>query len=246
MVTALAEAAGRETLHFRIRFDEARPRPEEVEVVLGYTAGRVPEVVQEAVGELLASPEKLWSIEGGCVVYPSARVDRAAHRIQVEAQSFETGKIVAGQLDRAEGVAVFLCTAGPGVEGLSRGLMSSGDPFKGYVADTVGSLVVEKAMDEVQDRLESLMLSRGLRITNRYSPGYCGWKVDEQQKLFRLLPHGFCGVTLTESSLMRPVKSVSGLIGIGAAVRRAPYTCKLCDLEDCLYRRRQQPPPEAA
>jgi hypothetical protein len=36
---------------------------------------------------------------------------------------------------------------------------------------------------------------------------------------------------------MQPIKSVSGVIGIGRAVRRVPYTCRLCELEDCLYRR---------
>ncbi len=149
------------------------------------------------------------------------------------------GQIVSGQLGRSEGAAVFLCTAGPGIGELSRHLMSSGDPFTGFIADTIGSLVVERAMDRVQGRLEQFVGTLGLRITNRYSPGYCGWHVQEQQKLFRLLPAGFCGVSLTGTSLMQPIKSVSGVIGLGPAVRHSPYTCRLCELEDCLYRRLQ-------
>ena len=241
----MSDSPGREVLHLRLRFDEARPPAGDVETVLGYAAGRAPEPVQEAIGELLASAEDVWSIEGGCALYPSVQVETSAHRLLVDGIVFEVGQIVSGQLGRSEGAAVFLCTAGPGIEWLSRRLMSSGDPFTGFIADAIGSLVVERAMDRVQGCLEELVGGRGLRITNRYSPGYCGWQVQEQQKLFRLLPAGFCGVSLTDSSLMRPMKSVSGVIGLGAAVRHSPYTCRLCDLEDCLYRR-LQPPVEPA
>ena len=57
------------------------------------------------------------------------------------------------------------------------------------------------------DRLERYVAPEGLRITNSYSPGYCGWNVSEQHALFSLLPEGFCGVRLCESGLMLPIKS---------------------------------------
>jgi hypothetical protein len=224
-------------LHFRFSFAELRPRAEEISLVLGYPAGEVPEVVLESIEQVARLGEAPWSIEGGCVLLPEVRVDRAGHRLQADGVTFETGKIVTGQLSRSTGLAAFLCTAGSGIEELSRALMGGGDPFTGFVADTMGSLVVEAAMDRVQDGLEAQLRQRGLHITNRYSPGYCEWHVSEQQKLFRLLPPGYLGVRLTDTSLMRPIKTVSGLIGVGPAVRRSPYTCSLCDLGDCLYRR---------
>jgi hypothetical protein len=236
-------AAGREVLHFRLGIDEARPGFADVESVLGYGSGRAPAPVHEAVAELLGSGAELWSIEGGCVLYPTVRIDAAAHRLVIEGVELEVQRVVAGQLGRSEGAAVFLCTAGPGISRLSRRLMAEGDPFTAFIADTVGSLVVERAMDVVQARLEQAMAARGLKITNRYSPGYCDWRVSEQQRLFRLLPAGFCGVRLTESSLMQPIKTISGVIGIGTAVRKVPYTCRLCELEDCLYRRLQAAAP---
>ena len=214
----------------------------DVEAVLGYARGAAPEPVSEGVAEMLASGEELWSIEGGFVQYPEVAFDDDAQSLSVGGQSFAVGRIVCGQLRRAAGVAVFLCTAGPGIEKLSRGLMSSGDPFTGYIADTVGSLVVERAMDLVHEQLQTAAAARGLHITNRYSPGYCGWKVAEQHALFRLLPPGFCGVSLSDSSLMHPIKSVSGVIGVGPNVRRNPYTCQLCEQDHCLYRSLQTEP----
>ena len=82
------------------------------------------------------------------------------------------------------------------------------------------------------------MAKEGLNITNRYSPGYCGWDVSEQQKLFFLLPENCCGIRLTDSSLMLPIKSVSGVIGVGKTVRKTAYKCAVCDKEDCYLRRR--------
>jgi hypothetical protein len=89
----------------------------------------------------------------------------------------------------------------------------------------------------MQDNLEKSAAESGLKITNRYSPGYCGWSVGEQHNLFSLIPYNYCGIRLTESALMDPVKSVSGIIGIGANVKSNPYTCKMCDMKDCIYRK---------
>jgi hypothetical protein len=48
-----------------------------------------------------------------------------------------------------------------------------------------------------------------------------------------------CGVMLTESSLMLPIKSVSGVIGLGPDVRHQDYTCGLCSYADCFRRKRK-------
>jgi hypothetical protein len=237
--SAPVRASGREILHVRLAFEDARPPAEDVCTVLGYAPGAAPASVRETVSALLACDDGLWSIEGGGAFYPAAAVDLEERRLVVDGVTLDIGRTVAGQLARAEGVLVFLCTAGPGIEERSRRLMAEGDPFTGFIADAVGSLVVDAAMDRVHDCVEALAGARGLRVTNRYSPGYCGWHVSQQQQLFRLLPAGFCGVSLSESSLMKPIKTVSGVIGLGSDARRNPYTCRLCDLGDCLYRRLQ-------
>ena len=104
----------------------------------------------------------------------------------------------------------------------------------------MGSEIVESAMDKIQDDLEQKMEADGLHITDRYSPGYCGWSVGEQHKLFSFFPDNFCGITLTASSLMQPIKSVSGVIGIGSNVRRKGYVCQQCDMVNCIYREKKE------
>jgi|GEM_PF-135854 len=48
-----------------------------------------------------------------------------------------------------------------------------------------------------------------------YSPGYCGWPLTGQQRLFAAFDPAEIGVTLTSSCLMCPLKSVSGVLVAG-------------------------------
>lgn len=237
MTTQVPGSTPGDVFHCHLSFAEARPTLADIEKVLGYPPGQASEPVVAASRELLHGTDDLWSIQGGYVAYSVIALDPSRHTVDIGGLTFDVGKVVAGQLAGAEAMAVFACTAGPGIEELSRRQLASGDPVTGLIADALGSLVVENAIDRVQSLLASAMETRGWRITARYSPGYCGWCVDEQKKLFRLLPPDFCGVNLTESALMHPIKSVSGFIGIGPRVTRWPYTCRLCELGDCLYRK---------
>ncbi|MCC8144566.1 MAG: hypothetical protein LUD02_05030 [Tannerellaceae bacterium] len=78
----------------------------------------------------------------------------------------------------------------------------------------------------------------GYSLTNPYSPGYCSWPVSDQHTLFSFLPAGFCGITLTGSSLMLPIKSVSAIVGVGEQIQRVPYGCSQCNMKDCYKRKR--------
>ena len=49
-----------------------------------------------------------------------------------------------------------------------------------------------------------------------------------------------CDIHLTDSCLMIPIKSISGVIGIGHNVRRRDYTCNLCGLNASCRRGRKQ------
>ena len=108
-----------------------------------------------------------------------------------------------------------------------------------YIADSLGSIIAEKTADCMEVALAEYIREKNWKHTNRYSPGYCGWHVSEQQKLFPLFPIAApCGIRLTDSSLMVPINSVSGVIGTGTNVRKLEYTCGLCTYENC-YRKRK-------
>lgn len=150
-----------------------------------------------------------------------------------------TSPIIMGQLRRAEAYAMFVATAGEEFEEFQRRLMADGDMVRVYIADALGSVIAERCADKMEEALQQQIDKLGWRHTNRFSPGYCGWHVREQQLLFSLFPgkNPPCGVRLTESSLMIPIKSVSGIIGLGKEARHLPYKCAFCNFKDCYKRR---------
>ena len=92
------------------------------------------------------------------------------------------------------------------------------------------------------DHLEAVVRTEagpGEGVTNRVSPGYCGWDVEDQHPLFAILGKGFLDVRLTDAALMVPLKSVSGVIGIGAGAERHEYACAVCPREECPTRGRR-------
>ena len=154
-----------------------------------------------------------------------------------ELPTFDMGKIVLRQLRASEAYALFVCTAGIEYEEFQQRLKTESDMVRVFIADALGSVIAEKCADEMENCLQLSINKLGWKHTNRFSPGYCGWNVSEQQKLFPLFDGYTCGITLTESSLMIPIKSVSGIIGLGREVRRLDYTCGLCDFKQCYKRK---------
>jgi len=189
----------------------------------------------DVFNEIMEEGKKFIHAQGGYSIIDN--IECFANKIRINETHFETGSIITRQMRDAEKVVIFACTAGPGVRETYDRYMGEGDLLKAFFADTLGTVAVEKAMDKIHDILKRSSQDAGLHCTNRYSPGYCGWTVGEQQKLWKFLPENYCGISLTESSLMLPIKSVSGIIGLGKHSRKNPYSCSICELDDCIYRR---------
>lgn len=168
-------------------------------------------------------------------------LDIEKETLTVQNTVFSIGKTIARQLRGSEAFAFFAATAGVEFEAFQHTLQLEDDMVKIYIADSLGSIIAEKAADCMENSLQAFIQSDGWQHTNRYSPGYCGWHVSEQQKLFSLFPVASpCGIELTDSSLMIPIKSVSGVIGIGSSVRKLEYTCGLCTYENCFRKRKRK------
>jgi len=174
-------------------------------------------------------------------VIAEANTHPSSEEIAAGGLHFQTGKIVHNMLKHSESYAVFIVTVGPGPEQLARKLLEKGEYLEGYMVDLLASALVDSVAGVVHEEIRKEALAGGTKVTNRYSPGYCSWDVAEQQKLFSLFPGGCCGITLSESSLMDPVKSISGLIGIGPQVKFNDYTCEICPMKECAFRS-QKPP----
>lgn len=149
----------------------------------------------------------------------------------------QPGRRISGYMNGASEIALFICTAGATFTNLSHAYQQNGDFLEAFVVESIGSATVENAMDKIQNSLEVEMVGQGKKITNRYSPGYCEWPLSGQRDLFAYIGEHPTGITLSESCLMQPIKSVSGIIGIGENVKKRPYGCQICNSTTCVYRK---------
>ncbi len=209
-----------------------------LERFLGYDKGPAPEPVVSYLDEAIASLAGFVEPRCALRILPSGSCSFNKRTITADGVAFQTQPIISKRLRLSESLAFFVCTIGPRLEQRARALMDEGKMLEGYLLDQVASELAEQAAEWIEKKLSEIVHPAGWKITNRYSPGYCKWSVAEQHKLFSFFPKHVCGITLTESALMVPIKSVSGVIGIGPSVRREAYECSVCDMTDC-FRRKQ-------
>ena len=223
--------------NYNFTFHELGITPGQVEEVMGYLAGQSPEPFPAMIASALDKGPGLCKIRGSILMSDNFIVNEEKGFFSIENAVFNVDQKMLHQLTRSEGCVIFICTAGPGIGAKSREIMATGDIMEGYILDVLGSVTVGAAIDKIEEVLETELRAKGFKVTNRYSPGYCGWALSEQRKLFSLFPNGQCGITLTDSCLMEPVKSVSGIIGFGQHVKKHLHECQLCELETCIYRK---------
>jgi len=184
-----------------------------------------PEWIDELLAECLskARPEPIAIYD-----FFKAAINPEKHEIELAEQTFQSGFMVE-RFKRAEELGLMIVTIGSQVEDLAEEHFSKNDALRGVVFDAIGSEYVESAADAVENMIEE---ERGYCMS-RFSPGYNDWDIREQAKLFSLVNGGSIGVTLNKSSLMKPEKSISAMIGLSD---REIKHCKNCSQRDCQYR----------
>ncbi|MCE5332646.1 MAG: hypothetical protein LLF95_10990 [Bacteroidales bacterium] len=176
-------------------------------------------------------------ITGGYVIKEIENLNIRTGKIGIENTELNLGRQICGYIKESTHIALFLCTAGEDFTRMTNALNEQGDIMEAYILDTIGSLTVERAMDKIQKHLLQSLLSERLKISNRYSPGYCNWPLTDQEILFDLIGQNPTGIMLNDSCLMTPRKSISGIIGLGKNLKHHEYGCKICTNNTCIYRK---------
>ncbi len=143
-------------------------------------------------------------------------------------------------------LALFAVTLGPVLSSRVTELFNAGDYAPGYMLDSVSSYAADKLAYLAAEHLEAELAGGeapavSCRVLS-YSPGYCGWHISGQKKLFEALYPEEIGITLNESCLMTPIKSVSGVLIAGPGeihefVNSYPF-CNTCAARSCIERMR--------
>lgn len=146
----------------------------------------------------------------------------------------------------ARRAALVAVSAGRACEEHARQLWQEAKPDEYFFLEIFGSAVVEHLMATLNGRICDQADREGLIALPHYSPGYTGWNIADQNKLFDLITAG-CRQTWPESlqvlssGMLKPKKSLLAIVGLAprssgaAAIQRVP--CETCGLPGCRYRR---------
>jgi hypothetical protein len=149
-----------------------------------------------------------------------------------------TSKTISYVLSNCEWVVVFLVTIGNDLEEESSKLIEKGEMLKATILDAIGTEAVEKTACNLQDAIEGIAKTMACQATLRYSPGYCDWDVNQQKVIFQAIDSTSLGVRLTKGCMMVPLKSISGIIGIGKLDKTKHPPCLTCSRKgSCPYKR---------
>jgi hypothetical protein len=161
-------------------------------------------------------------------VYIESFIDsRTEDTVKIDGISFRSC-LLSTNTESVHRLFPYIATCGTEIEQWASNIT---DPLNAYYADMIMQLALKSAVDELVKHLTDKRLHGKLSCMN---PGSLeDWPISEQKKLFSLFTDT-AGVKLTDSFLMIPVKSSSGIYFNSD---KKFVNCELCSRENCPSRR---------
>jgi len=148
---------------------------------------------------------------------------------------------------QARHVVLIAVSAGAECEEKARELWQDGKPDEYFFMEMFGSAVVEHLITVASGRICGWADANGMVALPHYSPGYTGWDVSDQNKLWEVIrpPNGQSlpgNLHVLDTGMLRPKKSLLAVIGVTANLEKARHLarlvpCENCSLPGCQYRR---------
>jgi hypothetical protein len=191
-----------------------------------------PERVREAAQTVRLLAEGVGSIR----YYP---YDSTTHTIIAESGDLSlTSDAICRHLAEAEEVAVMAVTVGSAVEEAIDSAFSAGEYSRALLLDAAATTATEACADYLNRTVTAEAKRRGLYTAFRFSPGYGDWDITVQSDIVRLSEGDSIGITVTESSMLIPRKSVTAVIPLRAQKAEAlAHGCSACTHQKCPSRK---------
>ncbi len=164
------------------------------------------EQIAQAEDELsrIIRPRRVWK-EFPCIV--------EGMRLQVGNMQVAS-RSLSSHLAGCSRAVLMAATLGHEVDQLLRRL-SLTDMGKGVVCQAVSVAMIEAYCDEIEAGIKQDAARRGYAAKWRFSPGYGDFAIEHQRDFFSMLDcQKHTGMTLTDTCMMNPVKSVTAIIGL--------------------------------
>ncbi|UYP47183.1 hypothetical protein NEF87_003468 [Candidatus Lokiarchaeum ossiferum] len=141
-------------------------------------------------------------------------------------------------MGEASKVLLGICTIGPKFDEEINKFTQSGNIFEAVILESIASFLVDQVRETFFSQTQLKIKREGKFNSILLCPGESDWDVSDHKFFFDLLHPEQIGVSLKESMLMIPMKSLSFMIG----VRNEPFRldhkrrCDFCSLQPrCRY-----------
>jgi hypothetical protein len=157
---------------------------------------------------------------------------------------------------QAHAAVLVAVSAGKECEEKARQLWREGEPDEYFFLEMYGSAVVEHLVAIASGRICGWADQNGMAVLPHYSPGYSGWDIADQIKLWNLIRQKRGGefpgeIHVLDSGMLQPKKSLLAVFGVTRHLDRIRnlatlIPCENCSLPGCQYRRTpyRRPPPQ--
>ncbi|OGS36239.1 MAG: hypothetical protein A2293_13115 [Elusimicrobia bacterium RIFOXYB2_FULL_49_7] len=199
----------------------------------------VDRLMTECAAQALNLAEPRYSMAKGIITDKTAGHVTLNHSVTLESPLFST------LVEKNDPCILYLLTLGKVLSETIR-QMGQDDPGMAYFLDTAASALTEYAAALIQASLMDELSPQRLILTPRFSPGNCDLPMTAQSSILSLLEPDKIGVTLTDTCLMMPEKSLSIIHGIIPEARAAtlpkPLGCAACTQQSvCTFRQIRHP-----
>lgn len=221
-------------------------RDEEYERLLGYPKDHA---LGEREAELAAQARDFYTRNGKPWIYVrEVELFRSERALRLDGVRFDSQHLSAllEQQDAARAMLVAV-SAGRSCEERARRLWEESKPDEYFFHEVFGSAVVEHLVAGASGRICSLAEGEDLVAMPHYSPGYSGWNIADQGKLFELITGGMAlalpePLEVLPGGMLNPKKSLLAVVGLTARTSRSaashrPVPCEACSFSPCQYRR---------
>ena len=213
-------------------------RQDQVWRYLGYKGGARPDA--QVLEKITACEEKLREAADPrhlLMRFPVGRGENNSTCLYIAGMEISS-KDLRRNLQGCEELYLLAATLGPGPDLLIR-RASAQRMSDAVIYQAICAEMIESCCDQICARLRRQAAEEGLYLKPRFSPGYGDLPLDLQKDLLRILdaPKKI-GLTLTDSLLMMPSKSVTALIGLTKELQPDhEKDCAACPKTDCEFRR---------
>lgn len=196
-----------------------------------WTQGIANPEIESLMNQMNASEKKLLHAAMPQGIFKFLKLDESGKRTI----GFEGGAI-GKHLEGCREVIIMGATLGTQMDQLIR-TSQIRDMAEAVILDSGASILIEQICDGLEEQIKD---TTDMYLTGRYSPGYGDYPIEAQSRLVRALDaQRKIGLTVNESHIMIPRKSVTAIIGASDhPVSGYLATCEECTIRDkCILRK---------